>query len=290
MPVGQRPLVRRRLRNELRIQRENAQLSQDQVAKAMDWSLSKVIRLEAGQVGISTNDMKALLALYGVQTADRIAFMLDLARAARKQASWWSTYRDTYSSDQLDYFGYENEAALIRCFEPIVVPGLLQTEEYMRALFTSASPQPQDPGAIERQVDLRLARQRHVLGRDDPPEFVAILDESVIRRTVGGGDVMADQLDAIANIAQMPNVTIQLTPLDGEVHPGLSGSFVLLDFSDPHDQTVLEIDGPLADSLLRDDPEVLSTYRLSFERIQTAAISAEKSREMILGAATDLAG
>ncbi len=288
MPVGQRPLVRRRLRNELRSQREGAQLSQDQVAKAMDWSLSKVIRLEAGQVGISTNDMKALLTLYGVQNSERIDFMLNLARAARNQSSWWSAFRDSYNSEQLDYFGYENEASLIRCFEPIVVPGLLQTEKYMRALFEGGSPRPPGAEAIERQVELRLQRQLHVLRRDSPPNFVAILDESVIRRAIGGARVMAEQLHAIAEAAQMPNVTVQITPLAGEVHPGLSGSFALLDFTDPQDEPVLQIDGPLVDSLLRDDPELLSTYRLSFDRIRDSALSSEMSREMILKIADEL--
>ncbi len=288
MPVGQRPLVRRRLRNELRTQREGAQLSQDQVARAMDWSLSKVIRLEAGQVGISTNDMKALLTLYGVQNSERVDFMLDLARAARNQSSWWSAFRDSYTSEQLDYFGYENEASLIRCFEPIVVPGLLQTEKYMRALFEGGSPRPPGAEAIERQVELRLQRQLHVLRREGPPNFVAVLDESVIRRTIGGAQVMAEQLRAIAEAARMSNVTVQITPLAGAVHPGLSGSFALLDFSDPHDEPVLQIDGPLVDSLLRDDPELLGTYRLSFDRIRDSALSSEMSREMILKIADEL--
>jgi transcriptional regulator with XRE-family HTH domain len=282
MPVGQRPLVRRRLRNELRIQREDAGLSQDQVAKAMEWSLSKVIRLEAGQVGISTNDMKALLGLYQVADAGRVTFMVELARAARKQSAWWSAYRDSYTSEQLDFIGYENEAAQIECFEPIIVPGLLQTEEYMRALFEDAVAQHLDPKVVDRQVDLRLKRQEHVLGRDDPPEYVAILDESVVRRKVGGADIMADQLRSIVEVARMPNVTVQLTPLDGAVHPGLSGgSFVLLTFSDPNDQPVLEMDGPLADTVLRDDSRLLNTYQTAFERIRAAALAPTESLEMI---------
>ncbi|MGA8117937.1 MAG: helix-turn-helix transcriptional regulator [Actinocatenispora sp.] len=278
MPAGQRPLVRRRLRNELRDERERARKSQNDVALAMEWSLSKVIRLEAGQVGISANDMKALLSLYEVSDPERVTFMTGLARAARQQSAWWSRYRDIYPDDHLEFLGYEDEAATIMLFETICIPGLLQTEEYARALMEA------DPGSqskVDELIEIRSARQRHVLGRDDPPDLVAVLDEAALRRRVGDADTTAEQLRHIVNVAGMPNVTVQVVPFERGAYVGMSGPFLIFEFSDPNDAPVLQKDGVPWNMLLRDNKPVVDQHRKAFDCIRGAALDPERSLEAI---------
>src|SRR6266511_3590206 len=140
---------RRRLRSELRRVRETASLTQDQVATAMDWSLSKVIRIENGAVGISTNDLKALLDLYGVTERRRVDDLVGLAQSARQRArAWWSAYRSVISPQYLTYLGYEAEASAIRQFHAAVVPALSQTEADMRAILRDTPLTPMKPDVV----------------------------------------------------------------------------------------------------------------------------------------------
>jgi transcriptional regulator with XRE-family HTH domain len=290
MPVGQRPLIRRRLRLELRQERERARKSQAEVAKKMDWSLSKIIRLEAGQVGISTNDLKALLDLYGVNDSARRAFLVDLARSARQQSSWWTAYRDAIpSSEYADFLGYESDASIINVFNTLTVPGLLQTEEYARELFTNDKPQDLDEEAVERQVELRMARKRNVFEQEKAPELIAILDEAVLHRLVGGPEVMNDQLTSIADLAALPEVTVQIIPFAAGAHPGMLGPFQILDFTDPDDAPVIQFDvAPYRNVMLRDDPVELTEYRAIFESLRARALPENESIDMINNVAAAL--
>src|SRR5215831_7943420 len=197
------PLVqRRRLRTELRRARGDARLTQDQVAKAMDWSLSKIIRIETGAVGISTNDLRALLSLYQISDSDRVAELIELARASR-QTSWSAKYRGNISPQFLQYIEYEEATSLLRSYEPLVVTGLFQTPEYADAVIRKLA----DPGTPEdlmrTRLEIRLTRQQ-LLDQPSPPTVVSVLDEAVIQHMVGERDVALGQLDRLISLATRP--------------------------------------------------------------------------------------
>ena len=236
------PVVqRRRLRIELRKARQDAEQTQEQVAAAMDWSLSKVIRIEAGNVGISTNDLKALLRHYKILDPVRTEELVALARAARER-SWWSQYRDAATPQLLQLIGYESAATVRRNFEPLLVPGLLQTEEYAAALIKALDDR--IPAArLETLVEIRLRRQE-LADRANPPLLFFILDEAVVRRLVGGKGVMRRQVRRLIEMTEKPNVTIEVVPFSAGAHPGLKGSFVILEFPDAGDDDVLYLGRP----------------------------------------------
>lgn len=282
MPAGQRPLIRRRLRLELRQEREHANRSQAEVAKKMDWSLSKIIRLEAGQVGISTNDLKALLDLYKVTDPERRAFLVDLARAARQQSAWWGAFRDVApSTDYLDYLGYETDAARINGYFPAMIPALLQTEEYAREIISSGGPRKMDETTVDRLVELRMSRKDHVLDRDDPPVFAAVLDEAVLRHFVGDSEIMNDQLTSVAEVAALVNVEIRVVPFSVGAHPGLSGPFQIFEFADPADTPILQSDTAFRSVVLREEKELIREYTEGFEALLDVSLSEEDSIELI---------
>lgn len=286
MPVGQRPLVRRRLRTELRQERERAGKSQAEVAKKMDWSLSKIIRLEAGQVGVSTNDLKALLDLYNVNDGERRGFLIDLARSARQQSTWWSAFRDVASSpDYLDYLGYETDAARIIGYFPSLVPALLQTEEYAREIITAGGTKKLDENTIDRLVELRMQRKEHVLDRDDPPTLVVVLDEAVLHHLVGGGEVMNDQLASIAEVAALPSIDVRVVPFNVGAHPGLSGPFQVFEFADPADPPILQSDTAFRSVVLREERDLVEEYMSGFERLLDYALTEPESLTKIQEAA-----
>ena len=272
MPVGDSPspvVHRRRLRAELRRTRQEAGLTQEQVAAAMDWSLSKVIRIEAGHVGISTNDLKALLRHYQITDPDRTEELAALARAARERA-WWSAYREVASDGLRQLVGYETASFIVRNFEPLVVPGLLQTEEYAHALLTGLDERiPAE--RVDGLVEMRMRRQE-LLDRADPPLLFCIVDEAVVRRVIGGPAVMRRQLQRMAEQAAKPNVTVEVVPFGAGAHPGLQGPFVILEFPDPADDDVLYLENPLGEVISRDIPDEALAYREKFERLRELSL------------------
>lgn len=249
MPDGTRgpdPAVhRRRLRNELRKAREAAGLKQLDVAKEMDWSQSKLIRIETGAVNISTNDLKALLHHYGVDRA-RIAELVELARAAR-EAPRWNTYRDVVTPAFLAFLGYESSASIIRSYEPQVVPGLLQTEEYARAILKVVEP---DAKRIERHIELRSERQDILVG-DDVPDLHFIMDESVLYRHVGGASIAARQLVHLREMADRPNITVRVAPFRAGYYPMMRVPYVIFEFPEDTAESVLYLEDRLG-SIIRE--------------------------------------
>jgi transcriptional regulator with XRE-family HTH domain len=269
------PLVpRRRLRAEIRNLRQEVGLTQDQVAEAMDWSLSKVIRIEAGSVGISTNDLKALLRLYKISDPGRVEDLVSLARLARER-SWWSTHKDILSPQLIQFIEYEAAASVNRGFQPTLVPGLLQTEEYARAIISELG-SPSTPERLDSIVSVRMKRQE-LLDRADPPTLHFILDEAVIRRVVGGQSVMRRQIHQIIEMAAKPNVTVEVVPFAVGVHPGMQGPFVILEFPDPGDDDVLYLEGFRGDVIIRDVPEDVAAFSVSFERLRKLSLGPDES-------------
>lgn len=276
--TGPSPVVqRRRLRVELRKARQDAGLTQEQVAAAMDWSLSKLIRIESGSVGISTTDLKALLSHYNLEDPHQADQLVKLAKAARER-SWWSGYRDTAPAGLLQLIGYETAAFIVRNSETLLIPGLLQTEEYAYAV-TQLFQEDATAERVKTLVDVRMRRQE-LLEQDDPPLFFFILDEAAVRRVVGGKAVMRRQIRKLIEMAARPNVTVEIVPFSVGAHPGLKGPFVVIEFADPNDNDVLYLEsGPSRELKSRDlaDEEEWLPYREEFEQLRELSLGPDGS-------------
>jgi transcriptional regulator with XRE-family HTH domain len=284
MGDGPRPVVkRRRLRTELRGARQEAGLTQDQVAEEMDWSPSKIIRIEAGSVGVSTNDMRALLRLYHITDHDRVEELLALARVARERST---SYKDA-PPKLLQFIEYEAAASVIRGCQPLAVPGLLQTEDYARAVVQQAVGKA-SKAQVEAAVAVRMKRQE-VLDRPDPPQLFFVLDESVLRRQVGGEAVMRRQIRHLLELASRPDVTIEVVPFSAGAHPGMQGPFVILEFPDAEDDDVLYLESSRGDLIVRDEPEEIASHRARFEVLRRQSLGRKASKDFLDSMAADTA-
>jgi transcriptional regulator with XRE-family HTH domain len=264
------PLVpRRRIRSELRRARQEAGLTQDAVATEMDWSLSKIIRIETGAVGISTNDLTALLRLYNIADPRRTKELVSLARAARQQ-SWWSGYRDTAPPTFFTYIEYEASASAIRQYEPILIPGLLQTRRYAHAV-VSRYRRSFTTGEVKARVDLRMKRQQ-LLEQSTAPSLYVILDEAAIHRLVGEKSLRDEQLAHLISLASRSNVTIEIIPFSAGLHSGMAEMFTILEFDNESDGDILYFESARDSLFSRDDAEEISIYREMFEGLRRASL------------------
>jgi transcriptional regulator with XRE-family HTH domain len=265
------PLVqRRRLRTELRRARSGAELTQDQVARAMDWSLSKIIRIETGAVGISTNDLKALLSLYKIQDPARTNELVELARASR-QTSWWSKYREDISPQYMQYIEYEEAASVLRTYDPLVVPGLLQTNEYIDAIFRKVADPDISAHLVQARTEIRLARQ-HLLEQASPLDLICVLDEAVIQRLAGERSIAPGQIERLISLATRPNITIEILPFDAGLHHGMFESFIVLEFPDPEDSDVLFVETSRDMIVSHDEAGEISGYLEVFEQLRSMSL------------------
>jgi transcriptional regulator with XRE-family HTH domain len=255
------PIQRRRLRGELRRARVGARLTQSDVAAAMDWSLSKLIRIESGSVAISSNDLRALLHHYGIVDQADIDRLLSLARAGKEQRAWWNAYRGSTSQQYLTFLGYENSASVIYMFQPLLIPGLLQDEDYARAVLRAYGGSVTEK-RVEEWVELRMRRQ-DLLERPNPPEMFFVLDEATLHRWVGGRDVMRHQLHRLKNEAAGDNIVIEIVPFTAGQHPGMKGPFCIMEFADDRDEDVF-LENPRGDTISRDEQEEIKPYREAF--------------------------
>ncbi len=288
MASDQGPIVQSAvLRSELVHLRKERGLTQEQVAASLEWSGSKLIRIEGGRSSVTKVDLDALLRQYGVTSEVQRDRLQDLNRGARA-VGWWNAYRNDVLSEYLDYVGYETGAAFIRQYQGTVVPGLLQTPEYARAVTVISV---EDRHKIDAVVGLRLQRQAELARRDPPSRQYYVLDEAVIRRHVGMPDepsVMPDQLKhMVSRVRDDERVTVRVIPFAKGAHAGFSGPFTLLEF-----------DGPLSDILYLDagrdvigmvsSVERIAEYADSFENLVEAALSADDSLELISTAAEEM--
>jgi transcriptional regulator with XRE-family HTH domain len=276
---------RRKLRTALRAARESAEMTQEAVAAAMDWSLSKLIRIETGRVSVSTNDVKALLELYGILDGEEREQFVDLARLARKKP-WWQDFRYAVPDDYAQFIGLEAEAASLRCFQPTVVPGLLQTEDYARAILTGRAPNLMTDDDVRARAAVRLRRQEEVLNSDSPPRISVILDEAVLRRVPGNVSVLHEQLLQLVTIGSLPHVDIQVLPLAvGAFSSG--GHFIIVTFPDPSDSHVVYLETVLAQQFI-DRPAETELYEAEYERLRAGALSPADSLPFIAKIASEL--
>jgi transcriptional regulator with XRE-family HTH domain len=274
------------LRGELVRLRKEKGMTQEQVARNLEWSASKLIRVEGGRSSITMVDLDALLGQYDVTLQSQRDRLHELNRGARA-TGWWTAYRDDVSAEYLKYVGYEAGAVFIRQFPGTVVPGLLQTPEYAEAL-TVVSVESVEVAPVVR---LRMERQRELARRQPPPRQHYVLDEAVIRRHVGvhkDPAIMPNQLMYIVARAEGDDrITARVIPFGAGEHPGLSGPFTLLDF-DGGLPDILYLDaGRGAIELISDDDQV-SGYRDNFEKLLDAALSAADSLDFIRAAAEEM--
>lgn len=276
--TAQDPTVqRRRLRVELRKARDAAGFRQADVAAAMDWSPSKIIRIESGQVSISTNDLKALLGHYNVKDPARLDNLLELAKSTRG-ASFYDQYADLLKAGFKEYVAYESSASVIRQYDPVLVPGLLQTEEYGRAILEYAAGFGRD--GADRAWAVREHRQE-VHDRDDPPAMVFVIDEAAIRRRVGGGQVMRHQLVRLRAFAAEAHVTLQVLPFERGAHPGMLGNFILLEFADSSLDDLVHLES-VNEITIRDDAELIARYMEKFLLLEELALAPADSDALLL--------
>ncbi|MDH6450746.1 MULTISPECIES: helix-turn-helix transcriptional regulator [unclassified Streptomyces] len=267
MPTALDPsLNRRKLRLALRSARDKAGLTQRDAAEALEWSLSKIIRIEAGTVSLSVTDLRAMLREYGVTDQEAVSELEEAARGSKGQ-SWWSEYSDVMTPVFTQFLGYESAATLIRAYHPSLVPGLLQTTDYATALFEIS---PMDTRRMQRTLDMRLARQERVL-QEGGPKVEVILDEAALRRQIGGPATMRQQVSHIKELASGEQVTAYILPFTAGAHDSLESSFFLLSFQDEED--ALYLVGPGGTLTNRDDREVIARYQECYEDLRNKALS-----------------
>ncbi|MFD0747214.1 helix-turn-helix domain-containing protein [Phytohabitans flavus] len=279
-------ICRLRLRRALREARIVKGFSQKDVAEAQDWSVSKLLRIEGGAVGVSTTDLRALLDMYQLRDPELVGQLTLWAQAARR--SPLSVYRDVLSAEFLTYLNYEGSAAVVRQWEPLLVPGLLQTESYARAIIHAFAPEGRSERIIERQIEARMSRQE-VLRQPGAPEMFFILDESVLRRRVGGGVTMIQQLEHLREQAERPHISIQILPFAMGAHRNMRTPFVILEFKEANVEDLLFLENPRGDLLDRDDGEELAVYLASFWDLESRALAAAEMVATIDAVIRDLA-
>jgi transcriptional regulator with XRE-family HTH domain len=285
MSVRPSPTVRRRrLRYELRRLREERGLTIEQVSEATggDIGPSGISRWETGDRSVRPTDLRFLLDIYDVHGEEREA-LLTLARQARERG-WWHTYGDAIPNWFQVYVGLEAEATNIHGYASELVPGPLQTVDYHRT-FLGTIPAAFSDEETERIVTVRQSRQQRLLG-EDPPEYWAVLNEAVIRRVVGGPEVMRAQLDRIAEMAKLKHITIQVLPFSAGVHPAMDGSFWILGFPEPPDPDVVYQENKMGGLYLEKQEEV-DRYTLMFNHLMAIALDPGESRRLITRVAAE---
>ncbi|WP_043668458.1 helix-turn-helix domain-containing protein [Streptomyces xylophagus] len=280
------PAVRRRkLGAELRALRAGVGLTSGEAARLVGWHQSKVSRIETGASGVKAPDVRLLLDAYQVGDAQLRDMLLVLAGSedGGGRHHWWHAYRGVLPPAYRDFISLESQASTIRTLETSVVPGLLQTPEYARAVTRAAVGGLDDDGTerLDALVQVRLARQ-DVLRVDPPLALSVVLDEAVLRREVGGPSVMARQLERLMEAAHLPQVRLQVLPFAAGAHIGITGPFVIFSFPSTSDLDVVVLDH-LTSSLYLERKEDLEAYSEAFNTLQFHALSPEDSLDYIAG-------
>jgi transcriptional regulator with XRE-family HTH domain len=275
---------RRRLAAELRRLRERAGMTGDQVADQVGWSASKLSRIENAHTPPGAAEIRQLLALYDVE-GRYVDELLALAQEAARKG-WWEGFSATFPPDYASLIGMEAEARSALSWEPLIVPGLLQTGDYAREVTNGYLERidPVPPSETRRRVEARLARQR-VLTRDNPLRLSVVLDQSVLHRRFGDRAVMSSQIKRLLELSERDNISVRILPLDGR-HPIGTGAFVLLEFGEVHDvtyQDVVYIENLTGSRYVEEEDEVFR-YKRSFDRLSDLALDEQKSREMLVAA------
>lgn len=273
------PTVRtRRLGSELSRLREAAGLKLDEVATRTGMPPSKISRVEKARLGIRPDDLNTLLDLYEVSDVDKREALHTLARDGRRRG-WWQTYRDIISPAYADLISLEADAVNLRSFQTSLVPGLLQTASYARATL-DALQMTATPAEVDALVEVRMARQS-VLTRRDPLELWAVIHEAALHlRVKQDPQMMREQLQALLDKQRLPQVSIQVLPLDAPPHVGLMGSFTVVGFPETSDLDVAYLEH-FTSALYVEDAAEVSRYGMAFERLRAAALPFDESADLI---------
>jgi len=264
------------LGSQLRKLREEKGISRDDAGYKIRASGSKISRLELGRVGFKLRDVEDLLTLYGVTDKRTRTALVSLARQANTPG-WWHKYGDVLPDWFQVYVGLEEAVTLIRTYEVQFVPGLLQTEEYVRAV--AAGPTSASQEEIERRVRLRMTRQA-LLTRPNAPKLWAVIDEAALRRPVGGREVMRGQIERLIEATKQPNVTLQVLPFSAGSHSGEAGAFTVLRFPDPELPDIIYLE-QLTSALYLDKQDDAERYLEAMERLCIESEKPEQSVETL---------
>lgn len=280
---------RRQLGRHLREARGRAQLTVRAAAEALEWSEAKIWRIETGQTGLRSLDAEAMCRTYGVDPETTEA-LKGLAKET-KTRGWWHAYGDVIPSGFDVYIGLEGAAASLRWYESELVPGLLQTPDYARAVISHGNPD-HDPDEVELRVRLRMERQVLLTRPVAAPELYVVLNEAILHRPVGGRLVIVCQLERLAEMSELPNVKLRVAPFAAGLHHGvISGPFVLLRFPSNGDGKETEpptvyVDG-FTGALYLDKTKEIARYDDTFHRIWDASLDEAASRDLFMQAAKE---
>jgi transcriptional regulator with XRE-family HTH domain len=266
----------RRLRETAALAGEAATLTGEAVAARLGWSPSKVSRIETARISVNAGDLRRLLDLYQVSGPLRER-LTRLGRTA-SQRGWWDAYTNATTAGYSGLIALEADAESERHFAPIILPGLLQTEEYALAI-TQDSLLMAPPAEIARLSQVRMNRQK-VLTRDNPLRLDVVIDESVLRRQVGSPEVMRGQLAHLIEMADRQNIKLRILPLTAGPHLALTGVFTIVQFPDKIAFEVVFVQNMTSDLFIEDENDVYR-YSLAFERLLKLALGEDESIALI---------
>jgi transcriptional regulator with XRE-family HTH domain len=270
----------RYLRGRLRAAREGGKLTQEQVAASLDWSPSKVVRIEAGTVGLSVTDLRALLGLYGITGDTEVAKLVDAARVAKRP--WQKDYPGALAAGFDVYLSYESTASEIKTFQTLTVPGLLQTEEYARAIL--AANQAPDP---DQRLEARMRRQE-LLAHAEGPALICVIDEAALHRQVGGPLTMRDQLVRLrAETGGTGRTSVEVIPYAAGAYVSMIESFTVL-HSASWDEDVLSREGVASTVTDSEDHDLIGRYRARFAALREVALRGAAAVTLIDGVISEL--
>lgn len=271
-------LRRRRLAQELRRLRADKKLSSADVSKALEWSPGKLTRMERNEGRrYDPHDIRRLCQEIYDAGEETTKYLMQLARDG-KQKGWWDPYDKMLSEATTTFFGLEAEAAKVMVFESLAVPGLLQTEDYAEAIIRGAPTTISDE-EVQTRVEIRMRRQK-ALHEDPALEVVAVMDEAVLRREVGGPKTMAAQVEHLRKVARLPNVTLHIIPFAAGAHAAMSGSFNILRFPEPTDLDAVFVD-LVAGQMFIEEPEEVRRYSDAFLHLLGTAASPAHTLEIL---------
>ena len=253
------------------------------VAQELGWSTSEVSHIESAKIAVTPADMRALLGVLDA-LSEEVETLVSLASEDR-QPGWWRQYAEVLPPWFEGYLSLESEASRLLAYESEVVPGLLQTEQYAAEVLRH-SPYTQLPDEAARAAELRRARQVRLVG-PDPIYLDVVINEGALRRVVGGQEVMRGQLTRLMETTELPNVKLRVLPFAAGAHPGVDGSFTVLEFTDPSNPRIVYLDR-MTNSEYLDGLRDVAAYRHAHQRLRTSALSPIDSREMIKGLLKEL--
>ncbi len=278
------PNIRKRLiGSQLRRLREACGLSVEEVADRMGMGPSSLRRQEYGQTAVSVPDVKAYAEIYQIEDPALLARLLELARHARARG-WWSSYDATVGPTLVDVADAEDLATGIRTWQPLTIPGLLQTREYSAAVIGVRRGFASNPNTLPADGFIALReRRKEILDRPRPPELWAVIGEAAILTRVGGPHVMDGQLQQLLNLGERPNISIQILPFSAGVHAGMGGAFVVMSFDGTQDGGITYIENTGSDAF-SDDPTQVSERADRFAHLQAQALPLDETRRYLLQA------